>query len=147
MNDHEIRALVAAFDAKDSATRDAAWQQLRDLGDRVLPFFEEFFPRASRLEARRDMAFHSIRYARASEIAFRIGLAAIADRSSIVRYRGCCVLAYSLRREALPALQRLLTHSDARTIEDARAAMDAIQSGNHHYFVDRQHTGQMIWEV
>jgi HEAT repeat protein len=147
MDDQTIRALVASFDTKDNAVRDAAWQQLRGLGERVLPFFEEFFPRARRLEARRDIAFHCIGHARTNEVAFRIGLAAIADRSTIVRYRGCCILAYSLRRDALPALQELLAHSDAKTAEDARAAIDAIRNGNHHYFVDRGHSGQMFWEV
>src|SRR5262245_29949194 len=112
MTSDEIRALVAALDTKNRTARDEAWEQLRPLGDEVLPFFEDFFAGAKRLEARRDMAFHSIRYARTSEHAFRIGLAAIADRSSIVRYRGCCILAYSQRRDALPSLQRLLTHAD-----------------------------------
>ncbi|HBI44036.1 MAG TPA: hypothetical protein DDY78_14470 [Planctomycetales bacterium] len=147
MEDDEIRVLVASFDTKDKAARHAAWQQLRDLGDRVLAFFEEFFPFAKRHEARRDMAFHSIRYARTNNIAFRIGLAAIADRSSIVRYRGCCILAYSLSRDAVPALEGLLGHSDKKTAEDARAVIDAIQNRNHHYFIDRKHSGQMFWEV
>jgi hypothetical protein len=147
MSDDRIRALVASLDTKDNAVRDAARHQLREFGERVLPFFEEFFPRAKRLEARRDMAFHCIGYARTSEAAFRIGLAAIADRSTVVRYRGCCILAYALRRDALPALEALLSHPDAKTADDARAAMDAIRNRNHHFFVDRGHSGQMFWEV
>jgi HEAT repeat protein len=142
-----IRSLVASFDTRDNAARDAAWRQLRDLGERLLPFFEEFFGRAKRLEARRDIAFHCIRFARTNDAAFRIGLAAVNDRSTIVRYRGCCVLAYSLRRDALLALQTLLSHSDAKTVGDARAAIDAIQHKNHHYFIDREHTDQMFWDV
>ena len=50
MDNAQIGALVASFDTKDTAARDAAWQQLRDLGERVLLFFEEFFPRAKRFE-------------------------------------------------------------------------------------------------
>jgi HEAT repeat protein len=147
MHEEEIRSLVARLDTKDSASRDATWEQLRPLGERVLPFFEEFFPHAKRLEARRDMAFHSIRYARTSDTAFRIGLKAIADRSTIVRYRGCCILAYSLRRDALPLLQPLMRNSDTKTVDDAGAAIDAIQNNNHHFFIDRQHTGQAFWDV
>ncbi len=116
-------------------------------GERVVPFFEEFFQRAKRFEARRDIAFHVIAYARNNEAAFRIGLAAITDRSTHVRYRGCCVLAYSLRRDVLPSLKKLLGNPDAKTADDARAAINAIQMGNHHFFVDRKHTGQMFWEV
>jgi hypothetical protein len=147
MNDDTIRALVARLDTKENSVRDEAWSQLRDLGERVMPFFEEFFPLAKKLEARRDMAFHAIRHARTNEAAFRIGLLAIADKSSVVRYRGCCVLAYSLRRDALTALQSLLRHRDVKTVDDAKAAIDAIEHGNHHYFVDRGHSGQMFWEV
>jgi HEAT repeat protein len=147
MEDDNIRALVASFDTKDNAAREASWQQLRVLGERVLPFFEEFFQRAKKLEARRNIAFHCIGYARTNEYAFRIGLEAIGDRSTVVRYRGCCILGYSLRREALPALQKLLAHSDAKTAEDARAAIDAIRNGNHHYFIDRRHSGQIFWDV
>jgi hypothetical protein len=147
MDDDEIRAVVASFDTKDNSAREAAWQRLRGLGERVLPFFEEFFQRANHLEARRDIAFHCIPFARTSEAAFRIGLRAIGDRSTVVRYRGCCVLAYSLRPDAVPPLKALFGHPDARTAEDARAAVDAIRSRNHHRFVDRQHTGQVFWEV
>jgi hypothetical protein len=41
----------------------------------------------------------------------------------------------------------LLGHSDAKTVEDAKAAIDAIQNGNHHNFVDRGHSGRIFWEV
>lgn len=147
MEDQEIQFLVASMDTKDNIARENAWLKLRDLGDRVAPFFEEFFPRAKKLQARRDIAFHCIRFARGSESAYRIGLMAIRDKSTIVRYRGCCILAYALRRDALPALQSLLNHSDSKTAEDARAAIDAIKSGNHHYFMDRQHSGKTKWQV
>lgn len=147
MDDHEARALVAAFDTKDNAARGAAWEKLRPLGERVLPFFEEFLPSARRLEARRNIAFHSIRFARTNDAAFRIGLATIRDRSSIVRYRGCCVLAYSLRRDALPHLRELLAHADSKTAEDAKAAVDAIENQNHHYFMDRGHSNRSFWHV
>jgi hypothetical protein len=41
----------------------------------------------------------------------------------------------------------LLRHSDADTVADAKAAIDAIRSRNHHYFVDRSHSGRSFWEV
>jgi hypothetical protein len=34
-----------------------------------------------------------------------------------------------------------------RTVEDARAAIDAIARKNHHYFVDRTHSGRSFWVV
>jgi hypothetical protein len=72
---------------------------------------------------------------------------ALGHRSYMVRYRACMVLAYSLRREAISALQSLLQHADARTREDAVRALDAIQHQNHHYFVDTQHSGRTFWVV
>jgi hypothetical protein len=99
------------------------------------------------LEGRRAILFHTIKHARTSEAAFQLGVAALADRASIVRYRACGVLAYSLRRDALPHLHALTAHKDQKTAGDARAAIDAIERQNHHYFVDRDHTGQTFWEV
>jgi hypothetical protein len=147
MTDSEIINLVAAFNTKDSPAREGVWEQLRDVRERVFPYFAELFPRAKQFEVRRDIAYHCIRFARSSEIAFRIGLMAVEDRSRVVRYRGCSILAYSLRADALPALKKQLTHADVKTVEDVKAAIDAIEHRNHHFFVDRQHTGQMFWAV
>jgi hypothetical protein len=93
------------------------------------------------------LVFHGIKYARTSEAAFRLGVQACQDRATRVRYRGCGLLAYSQKREALPHLQALLRHEDPETVADARAAIDAIVSRNHHYFIDRTHSGRMFWEV
>ena len=82
-----------------------------------------------------------------SEAAFRLGLAACGDKATLVRYRACGLLAYSLRADALPTLEAMLRHRDRRTAEDAAAAIDAIRSRNHHYFIDREHTGRIFWQV
>jgi len=121
--------------------------QLRPLGAAVVPYLAEFYPNAKMLEGRRAILYHAIRHSRTTEAAFQLGVAGLSDRASIVRYRGCCVLAYSLRHDAIPHLEVLLAHKDRKTAEDARAAIDAIKRNNHHYFVDRDHTGQMFWEV
>ena len=56
-------------------------------------------------------------------------------------------LAYALRADALPALEALRQHADARTREDADRAIDAIRNQKHHYFVDRDHSGRSFWVV
>src|SRR5689334_3139166 len=104
MDEAEIERVVQSFNTSNVAVRDAAWQRLRDTGEQFLPWFEQLFGIAKRSEVRRDIAFHSIKFARKNEHAFRIGVKALSDRSSIVRYRGCCILAYSLRSDALPML-------------------------------------------
>jgi hypothetical protein len=147
MDDAHIRALVARLDSSNAADEGAAWSELRPLGDAVVPYLAAAFTEARRWQQRVSLVFHAIRFARTSDPAFRLGLTALGDRSYMVRYRACGLLAYSMRREAASALEPLLTHRDARTVEDARAAIDAIARKNHHYFVDRTHSGRSFWVV
>ena len=147
MDEPEVRRQVEALDTTVTADADRAWEALRPLGAAVVPFFVEAFPRARRWQGRVAMVFHAIRYARESDAAFRLGMMALKDKSTMVRFRGCGLLAYALRQEALPALQELLGHADRRTVDDATAAIDAIRSRNHNYFVDRGHTGRVTWTM
>jgi len=93
------------------------------------------------------MVFYSVRYARIEEGAFRLGIRALNDRATLVRYRACGLLAYSLRRDALPSLRKALEHPDPKTTEDAAAAIRAIEARNHHLFRDRDGSGHVRWIV
>lgn len=146
LSEHEIRRLVGDI-AADRPDAEAAWQVLRGLGAAVVPYLLEAYPSARRWQGRTALVFHAIRFARVSEAAFALGCQALGDKSYMVRYRACMVLAYALRPDALPALGALLQHTDSRTREDAARAMDAIRSQNHHYFVDRDHSGRSFWVV
>ena len=141
-----IRELVTVVAAR-TAESDAAWERLRGLGAEAVPYLAEAFDGARRWQARAALLYYVIPYARVSEEAFQLGLRALQDRSSMVRYRACMVLAYSLRSDALPALEEACDHPDAHTAADARAALDAISHRNHHLFVDRARTGQTFWKV
>jgi hypothetical protein len=147
MDDGQIRELVAALDTRRVQEEASAWTQLRPLGERVLPFLFEYFPRARTWQGRASLVHHSLRHARRSDLAFQLGLAGVRDRSHVVRHKACALLAYSLRKDAIPSLRLLLSHSDSRTVADARAAIDAIERQNHHFFQDRGHTGRVIWQV
>ena len=147
MTPDETRTAVARLDTTSWSDAEEAWNALRPLGVAVTPYLREEYPKFRKWQGRVSLLFHSIRFGRVSEDAFQLGLAALEDRSTLVRYRACGVVAYSLREEALEPLERLLSHSDARTVEDARAAIDAIRSRNHHYFIDRRHTGHSFWRV
>ena len=113
----------------------------------VVPYLLEAYRTFRKSKGRVSLVFHAIRHARTSEEAFRLGIEALSDKATLVRYRACGLVAYSQRPEAIPHLKALLTHADARTVEDARAAIDAISSRNHHYFVDRGHSGRSFWQV
>lgn len=147
MEPARIREHILRFQSDFQAEREDAWQKLKPLNALVVPHFLEAYPVLKRAQARVSLLFYATGFARVSEEAFRLGLLGCQDRASLVRYRACGLLAYSLRSEALPALDALLGHSDRKTSADAIAAGDAIRSGNHHYFVDRQHSNKTFWVV
>ena len=121
--------------------------KLPDLGQGVVPFLAEAYPKFRKWQGRVALVFHSIRYARSSDTAFQLGLSALQDRATLVRCRACALLAYSLRRDAIPHLEELLSYQDDKTVAKARAAIDAIKHQNHHFFLDRNHSGRVFWEV
>ncbi len=146
MDEQRIRELVLQFNTTRFGQIEAAWEELHGLGEAAVPFLLEAYPKVKRWQGRASLVFYSIPFARTSPQAFELGLSAVHDRATIVRYRACMLLAYSLDREALPTLEQALSHPDPKTVEDARAAIDAIEHQNHHYFVDRDHTGRLHWE-
>lgn len=142
-----IRELVVALDTAKVQEEQDAWTQLKPLGDAVLPHFLEAFPRMRKWQGRASLVFHSIPYARTHDDAVTLALTALSDKATVVRYRACMLLAYSLRKGVLSELEKLLHHSDKKTAEDAAAAIDAIKHQNHNFFVDRQHSGRLHWKV
>ena len=147
MDESRIRELVRRLDSSNASDEAEAWAELKPLGEAVVPYLAEAFSGARRWQQRVSLVFHAIRFARTGDAAFQLALTALGDRSYMVRYRACGLLAYSLRRDALPALEPLLSHADERTAEDARAAVDAVKQRNHHFFVDRTHSGRAFWVV
>jgi len=147
MDDSQIRHALEMFDTASTSAHETAWTLLRPLGVDVVPFLAEYFPRTKKAQGRVALVFHAIQFARESQAAFELGLLALNDKATLVRYRACGLCAYSLRRDAIPSLERLLQHADVKTVDDARAAIDAIQRKNHHYFIDRSHSDNTFWEV
>jgi hypothetical protein len=142
-----VRSVLGEFDTADEAARDEAWKQLPP-GRLALPFLREALPETRRMEARLTMVYEATFFARVSEDAFQLGVLGCRDRSKYVRDRACGVLAYSLRKDALPILRPLLRADDDVTREAAEAAVDAITHQNHHLFWDRDGPrGQTFWVV
>jgi hypothetical protein len=148
VEDTEIRRLVSILaTTRSDPEAEQAWDLLRPLGVDVVPYLAAAYPTTTRYQGRVALVFHSIRYARVSAAAFDLGVMALEDRATLVRYRACGLLAYSLRRDAVPALRKITTHLDVRTAEDARAAIRAIEARNHHLFVSRNGSGFTRWVV
>jgi hypothetical protein len=145
MQDQRVEILVRAFGNSLRPEIDAAWVVADSMGDELLPLLAEAFPRIRKSEGRASVMRYVGRFSRESEVAFRMGKVAVEDRAYAVRYYGCALLAYSLRADALPILSSLLKHASRRTVEDAKAAIDAIKSKNHNFFKDREHSGKILW--
>jgi hypothetical protein len=91
--------------------------------------------------------YHATRYARVSEAAVRLGLEALHDRSKIVRYRACGLLAYAQRADVLDQLRQRLHDVPDISTADVRAAIDALDQGDHNLFMDREHSGKVTWKL
>jgi len=144
MDLRDIQASVFALQSDSVLGEGEAWEALKPLGSKVVPHLLNAYPEFSKWRGRVSLVYHSMRYARVSEDAFRLGILALQDRAKLVRYRACMLLAYSQRDDALPYLRDLLNSPCAETVGNSMAAIDAIESKNHHYFLDRDHTGNIF---
>ena len=146
-NDVMVEDLLSRLDGSGSDEEWAAVMKLREREDLPRLLLERF--RASRAwKARSSCVYHAVRYARQDADAVAIGKEAISDKSKVVRYRGCMLLAYSQRKDVLPTLRHALeTTTDAEGNADLLAAIDAIEHENHNFFVDRKHSGKATMEI
>jgi hypothetical protein len=146
-NDARTEALLDHLDGSGSDAEWIAVERLRERDDLPHLLLERF--RSSRAwKTRSSCVYHAVRYAPRSDDAIALGKEAIADRSKVVRYRGCMLLAYSQKREALLPLKEVLEKTqDAEGRADLLAAIDAIESGNHNFFVDREHSGKVTLTI
>ena len=142
-----IQALVARLNSKGEPEREQAWSALRPLGVDVVPYLRAAYPGFNHGEGRAALVYHALRYARVSEDAFQLGVAGLGDRSKVVRYRACALLAYALRKDAIEPLRRLRDDPDWQVRQSCRAAEFAILERNHHLFMDRRGDGRTAWQV
>lgn len=147
MTHDEIIAHVMELDVVKGGPSEETWEKLGSVGEDIAAYYLEAYPRFKKWQGRVDLVYRATRYSRTRDEAYRLGILALADKAAIVRYRACGLLAYSLRRDAIPFLETLLSHPTKDTAEHAAAAIDAINHQNHNYFVDRSHTGRGFWVI
>ena len=142
--------MINLLDNIDGSGSDSEYDAIRKLHklDIDLPhLLLEKYRQAKKWQERRSCVYHSMRYARDNSNAVQLGIEALSDKSKVVRFRACMLLAYSLKKEALNALHETSKRvSDKETIENVLAAVDAIKNQNSDFFVDRDHTGSITWE-
>jgi len=140
--------LVDQIDTRDSFALEAAWAQLRPLGYAVVAHLLAAYARFRTWQGRTALVYYAARYARLSDDAVPLGLLALADKSYMVRYRACGLLAYALQEENLPALRRV-EQQDLKPLirQSAQAACNAILARNHNLFIDHSLSGRSNWIV
>jgi len=148
LENEELVYLLSVVDGSGSDTEIEAIKKLGLHANNVPNLFYKKYRLASKAKERGACVHYSTRYARDDQIAFELGLIALSDRSRHVRHLACLLLAWSLRADALPELRKLERfHSDDETLEDIRAAIDAIENQNSDYFVDRDHSGMVSLNI
>jgi HEAT repeat protein len=142
-----VDELVAALDLEDQkAIKKARASFSRGRGmKRLAPQLVRAFPRLTKSAARVMVMFWLCKLSRQIPEVVDLAVTALSDEEYFVRRHACAALAYSLRRDALPALRKLRTHPDRQTREDAAAAIDAITQQNQDYWYDRDHDGNIHW--
>ena len=141
-DDNNTNALIDRLDGSGTNEEWTAATELRVKFGGALPIhLLQHYKTTNKWAARSSLLYHSTRYAKESDAAIQLALLAVKDKSKAVRYRACLLLAYSQRKDLLPLLLQMVDDVPSETKGDLMAAVDAIQSENHHYFVDRDHSG------
>lgn len=149
MMNKNLDELLNRLDGSGSDSEYNAVEELKNrLGDKLPSVLFDRYKQAKKWGDRASCLYHSIRYARTVEDAVQLGVLALQDKSKAVRYRACMLLAYSLKPEALSALEDARKSTDREdTFKDINAAIDAIRSQNSNFFIDRTHSGKITLNV
>ena len=140
-----IEAELKKLDGRGSDEEYKAVKELSKLGEKFPELLLRKYRISKKWGERASCVYHSIKYAKTSNDSFQLGIIATQDRSKNVRYRACMLLAVAQKEEAITELETLL--KDIDSTDDAAAAIDAIKNKNHHYFVDRDHSGMVKLNV
>jgi len=113
------------------------------LGDDLPRHLLQRYRQRKKWRDRNSLVYAAIWYARRNDDALELGLLALHDRSKMVRYRACLLLACAQRKDRLGELQAALADIQDDAREDLLAAIDAVANENQNFFVDREHTGNI----
>jgi hypothetical protein len=139
-----LRDAVRGFAFRSSYGSEPNYRQVKGAGAAAVQLFLQEHPSARSWKQRASFVYHSIPYARRSHAAVELARLALSDRSRHVRYRACMLLACAQDRTTVDLLRaHALSEQDAETRRHIEAAIDAIESGNHNFFVDRGHSGMI----
>lgn len=134
--DDQTLNLIMRLDTNSSQEQENVWTEIKQLKIDIPYYFLLAYPKFKKWKGRLHLLFYCVKYSRINENAFKLGLEGLKDKATLVRYRAASVLAYSLRKEAIPYLEKNLDHKDLETRKDCERAIKAIQQNNHHLFME-----------
>jgi hypothetical protein len=148
MNNPTLEEVVALLDnSNESIVGGNSIQLQAEFGlENLIPQYIEAFYRIRNWPGRMHIVHYLVRYAKKHPEIIELGLYGLKDKSRIVRYYCCAILAFAGQKQHIPFLDELTDHKNINTRRDARAALDAITNSNHHLFADRDHSGRVFWE-
>jgi len=148
MKEDDLNYLLNMLDGSGSDQESKAVKSLGEVGNKLPSLLLKKYRSEKKWQARSSCVYHSIRYAKDVDDAFKLGIEAVCDKSKVVRYRACMLLAYSLNRGALLILNTMLSNDKYKeSYDDIRAAINSIENQNSNYFVDRDHSGKVTLRV
>lgn len=149
MSDKQLNEALEAIDGSGSDSERAAIEILKKAhGENLAHLFLARFNLTKKWSRRAAFLYYSTPYSKNNAHAVQLGEEALNDRSKIVRYRACKLLAWSLSKNSLNKLKEALDNEkDESTCSHIRAAIDAIEAQNSDYFVDRNHSGMVTMNV
>jgi hypothetical protein len=129
----EVATLLAELDGSGSDRELGAVTKLHDMLGKDFPrYLLQKYTVSKDRAVRGSCVYHATKYAKFSEDAISLARLALQDKSQLVRYGACTLLAYSLRKDLLLELHEILATTPKNSKEDVLAAIDAIANQNHN---------------
>lgn len=144
-----VDELLEVLDFRDDSNVCGNMIELRDKYglDNLVDLYTQAFYKIRNFPARREIAYWAGRYVKNNEKVYDMAIFGLNDKSYMVRYHCCGIIAFSQRSDALPHLNKIKDHKNSQTREDIAATIDSIQNKNHNYFLDRNHTGKLHFDL
>ena len=99
VNEDKIFELIKKLDTTSFIEQDKYWTEIKNLDIDIPKYFLKAYPVFKKCQGRVHLVFSCVKYARTSESAFELGVQALNDKATLVRYRGASILAYFYREK------------------------------------------------
>jgi len=141
--------LLIILDGSGSFIERNTLKDLASRGEPVPQYLYKCFLISKKAKIRAQCIFYQFSFAQdGNKYALATGIRGLDDRAKIVRYNACKLLAYAQDKSTLVHLKNAKSsEKNSDIVSHIMASIDAIEEGNHNWFVDRDHSGLITMEV